>query len=70
MINQLISLKQTNLFLCTLFRIYPIIFFSINTKNKIKTGMEKVIRFQIAEIQPESVDYKKACNLRGTSFSK
>ena len=29
------------------------IFFSITTKNEIKMWMEKVIRFQIAKVQPQ-----------------
>ena len=57
MINQLISLKLTDLFLCTFFRICPIIFLSGTTENTLKTWIEKVIRFQIAKVQPQGVAY-------------
>ena len=33
----------------------PYHFFSINTKNKIKTYMEKVIRFEIGQVQSQGV---------------
>ena len=51
MINQLISLKQTHVFLE-----YALpFFFSIISKNKLKTWMEKVIRFQIADVEPQAL---------------
>ena len=56
MINQLISLKQTHLFLYAHFlELYPIIFFSITIKNTLKTWMEKMIRLQILKVQPQGV---------------
>ena len=43
MINRLISLKPIHLFLCTFY------------ENIIKTWIEKVIRFQTAQVQPQGV---------------